>query len=162
MRRVILIGGALLLAFFAFFLLRRMLASDETRIRWMIDAMLEGFNDGRAGSVVDALASDFRDTTSGADRETVRQALVYLVMTYRDANHDFRLKGEMDVVAIDVGDEEGGKTGRAEVIVRFFETSKLSGEPVWEVKVEILLVKPESGWRIRRTTHDTLRGRRFN
>src|SRR6185503_10769625 len=61
-----------------------MFASDETKIRWVIERMQDGFNDTRANPCLDGLAKEFTDTTSGADRGLVHQALVHLFFTAKD------------------------------------------------------------------------------
>jgi hypothetical protein len=69
-----LILGALALAalWLGSGLVIRFFASDETKIRWLVETMEEAYNAGRPGTCVGPLAKGWRHEGHGVDRETLR------------------------------------------------------------------------------------------
>lgn len=162
-RRLLLVLFTVLFALVVIDFARRSLASDEARIRWLVEAMAEGFEDRSAGRAVGGLAKDWRDLTSGIEREELRQGLVAWSFERRDsageAPYRVELPEERFEVALDPEDEDAA---RLACVARFLERDGEDAERVvWEVAIEAELERREEGWRIVRTTHETLLGRRI-
>ncbi|MEW6073625.1 MAG: hypothetical protein AB1726_13660 [Planctomycetota bacterium] len=60
MKRILLAAAAVALAVFGIRRLVIALAADETRIGWLIEDMVEGFNERHAGEATSGLAPDWR------------------------------------------------------------------------------------------------------
>lgn len=145
------IGLVLAALFFAGRWIVRALASDETKIRRVIEEMVDGFNDQRTSRVLDGIAQEFADMTSGADRATVREALFYVFFNEIDpTSKKFALHAELDEssLAIEVRDGEPA-TAKASVSIAI---QGLQGKPWWNARVEGELQDLEGGWAWTRTT----------
>lgn len=140
----------------------RALASDETKIRWRIEEMVDGFNDCKTGRVLDGLAPDFRDRASGATRQDVHAALVQVFFEQTDSRtHEFTLRAELvaDDLAIAV---ERTDPPRAEVAahVLFHERTPNGEQLVWDARVLGQWEQGEDGWQWTATTDVNHRDRR--
>ena len=159
MKRVLLVLCGALLLWIGGRALVHALASDETRIRWLVEDMAEGFGRTRTGAILEGLEKGFVDETSGVDRETLRGMLAHFFLTEKDpATKRFPWRVEATIESLVV--ERPAAT--CEVLARFFE---LRGEeeeerPGWTIRVEGRLEDGEDGWRFVRTSHETLEGRR--
>lgn len=153
---VVVVALALLLAGRA---LVHALASHETRIEWVIDDMIEGFNDTRMNPILDGLDREFLDDTWGADRDTVRAAAAHLFFNALDPQTKrflFRAEWTKESIAV-TGDE----APRADVVfeARFFETKGEREELAWRVRVEgELHVNADGDWCFARTRTTTTEG----
>jgi hypothetical protein len=164
MRKLGIVLAALALIVFAFWL-RRALASDETRIRWVIEGMVAGFNDERNAGAMRGFAKEYRDETSGVDRELVHAGLAHLFFTRRDPDtkrFDLRLEVPRVELAIGVADVVHA---RARGLLRRWEGAGARDDEaperlVWEVRFDGELVDVDGDWRFTSSTHDTLAGLR--
>jgi hypothetical protein len=140
----------------------RALASDETKIRWRVEEMVDGFNDCKTGRVLDGLAKDFRDRVTGATRDDVQLALVQLFFERVDSRtHEFELEAELiaDDLAIEVEDSEPKQaTATVHVSVR---DRRNAAEPklFWDAHVSGRLEKRDDGWQWVETTEVNHRDR---
>jgi hypothetical protein len=97
LKRALLLLVALALLALGVRWLVRAFASDESRVRWRIEAMRDGFNDSELAPVVDALSPRFVETESGADVDKTEQALIYLYFQEIDAkSKSFALVAECE------------------------------------------------------------------
>lgn len=139
------------------------LASDETRIRWRIEDMVDGFNDCKNGRVCDGLASEFRDRTSGATRETVHAALVQLFFERVDSRtHEFQLSAELVEDELEIQVEEG-EPKRATVKAHVSIDERASDgvrRLYWDARVTGRLEERDDGWQWIETTEVNHRDRR--
>jgi hypothetical protein len=128
------------------------LLSDETRIRRLLGAMIEEFNDGDLGAVADGLAHDFRDLTTGLDREGLLGVLRYAVFQERDPRtRRFALRVEVVDERLDI--RVDGDSARAAFGVRVLRL--VDGEPAEtrEGEVDAELRRGEPGWQLIRARH---------
>jgi hypothetical protein len=163
MRQAFLQTMALVGLFLAGRFLYMALASDETRVRWVIERMVEGFNDTRASPCLDGFATSYVDTSSGADRETVHRALAYLFFTRKDeTTKKFLYEVEMPENDLSITVVDGdAPTATAEGVARFFEVHGEERKLAWEVRFRGELAEGDDGWQFVRTTHETSAGTRL-
>lgn len=159
MKRVLLVVVAAVALLLVGRALVRALASHETRIEWVIDDMLEGFNETRMNPILAGLDREFLDDTWGADRETVRAAAAHLF--FNELDHQtkkflFRAEWTKESIAV-TGDE----APRADVVfeTRFFETKGEREELAWRIRVEgEMHLNPDGEWCFARTRTTTVEG----
>jgi hypothetical protein len=60
------------------------LVSDETKIRWKLEDACEGFSNARMSPILDFLAHEFVDETSGYHRDDVRASVAGAFFTEKD------------------------------------------------------------------------------
>lgn len=168
MKRVVLGFVGAMLLFVAGRFVVHALASPETKVRWRIQSMVDGFNRQRASPVLRGFASDYRDESSGADRELVHQGVVSLFFREKDPETKaFRLRAEIPDEELDVVVEEGGERATARgVLTVYRREGSDGGEAVlWRVSFEGVLDRDDPQrddrvWRFERSTHETLDGER--
>ncbi|MCC6409753.1 MAG: hypothetical protein IT453_21545 [Planctomycetes bacterium] len=135
------------------------LASHETRIAWVIDDMVDGFNATRMNPILDGLDREFLDDTWGADRETVRAAAAHLFFNAVDGETKrFLYRAEWTLTSITVSD---GPAPSAQVVLEasFFEKRGESEVLAWKVRVDgDMHLQPEGEWCFARTRTTTLEG----
>lgn len=163
--QIIAVIAALAIAGYA---ISRALASDETRIRWLIEATIEAFNDSRVGGTIEGLAEEFREETAKLGRDEVKLILLHLFLQERDPQtKDFRFK-------VVPADKLAGR--EMELKVKFDPASplkasltlavafcKMQGEaagPAWTIEVDASLEKKDDGWKVVTSRHKTLSGKR--
>ena len=159
MKRLLLVGLPLLvLGVFGLRWAIHALASDETRIRWMVEAMEEGFNDGSAKGATGGLGRDWRhEGMDGLDAETLRGMLLreFMELRRRDGELSVRIEVPEDTLAITVDGESA--TLECEALMERRREGKWTG--AWRSRIEGELRKGEEGWEILRTRHEDLEGR---
>ncbi len=171
-RKFLIVGGAgigigILVYWFAV-----TLASDETKIRWMLESLEEAFNDGSARRIGGALAEDFREIDSGLDRQQTILAFMGFVRRNLDAESEFLYRcelAELDDDSISIADGEE-KTATVRVIVSFHRRAASSGKDgddgsPREKRVSTIaftgdLIVEEGRWKILRAAHELIDGRR--
>lgn len=164
MRRVLLSIGALVILWFGGRALVRLFASDETKIRWTVDAMIDGFNATRMDPVLSGLDREFLDESFGADREMVRSACAYLFFQAKDPEtKKFLYRAEWKTSSIDIVAGSGNEPARAsaDLDVSFFRRKAEAEEPVWRVLVLAKFVERDGEWRIERSETRTVEGERL-
>jgi hypothetical protein len=158
-QRILALAAVALLLAWGACVARRALASDETRIRWLIDGAVEGFNAGRPGSAVAPLADTWWDRTSGLHKDTLHQLLVGMAFQDKDARGRFlwRVDVPADKVAIEVGADG---TAHAKLEAAFARKREDALEPMWTIAVDADLRAGDGGWEVVGTEHRTLSGSR--
>jgi hypothetical protein len=134
------------------------LASDETKITWLIEEMEEGFDEGRAGTATSGLARDWSHGDSSIDRDTLRALLAQEFLTARQSSdRALRYRVEIPETTLEIEVEGDSADLRCEAV---FESRR--GEEwstVWRVSVEVELRKGEGEWEIHASRHEDLEGR---
>lgn len=144
-----------------YWLVFHVFVSDETRIRRVLHASAEGFNETHKSRCLSALAEDFQDETTGLSRDDIGQRLVYLFLKEKHPDMDaFRYRIELveDQLQIDVSDGSP-KTAKISVLARF---SKLVGdefEPVWDVEIDGGMERTSDGWKVKRSRYRGVSGK---
>ena len=134
--------------------------SDDTRIRWLVADMLEGFNDSRAGTVVSGLSENFTEDTTHVSRDEIKVFLVQLFFTERDPRtKEFRFKAEISNLETRV---KGGDPPSATVrlTATLLEKSGAQWASAWVVEVEGDLRKEDGDWQFFRARYKSREGRR--
>jgi len=135
-------------------------ASDDTRIRWLVADMLEGFNDSRAGRVVSGLSEDFSEDTVHVSREEIKGFLLQLFLTERDPEtKEFRFKAEISDLQISVKGGDPPKAS-ARLTATLLQKSGAQWASAWVVDVEAGLGKEDGDWKFFRSRHTSREGRR--
>lgn len=156
----ILVPAALLVALLAWVGLP-LLASDETRIRWLFEGAVAGFNDTDLGDAMDGFAMDYRDeTVSDLTHPTLSRALRYLFLRRVDPKTKefrwrMRIPAETFSVAVTADD-------RAESTfdLHLDERDGADWLPAWHVRVTARLQRIQGTWQIHRSTHESIAGER--
>ena len=161
MKRFVLSAIAAVIAFVAVRWIVHALASDETRIRWTLESMADGFNDTRTNKCLAGLAPDFRDETYGADRQDVQRGLARLFFEKKDPKTRgflYRVELPRDAMEIEV-DANEARTARATVLARFLEKQGDAESVAWETRIAAELVKRDGDWLVHGSEHTILVGR---
>jgi len=158
-RKAILLGTAAA-AVLLLLWLRGCFLSDEERVRQIILSMADGFNRSRAGQIVDPLAEGYVEETSRHDRTDVRGYLGVLFLTQRDPKtKEFRYRVEVENLSVTMDAEKPGKA-QVVVVASFLALGARGYEPVWRVEVSASLDRTDDGWKVMRSTHRGLSGKR--
>ena len=156
MKRVLLLVAAVAALWIGGRAALRALASDETKIRRLVETMADGFDRTRMDPVLAGLSKDFVDETSGATRQEVREALAYLFLTAKDET----TKGFPYRARLEVGKVEVHRPAAAcAAVVRFVDLRGGKESPAWEIGVRFELERGDDGWRIRKSKYETRSGR---
>lgn len=161
MKRILLLAAVAILCWFVGRAIVYSLRSDEWKIRRVILTMAEGFDETRMDPILGGLARDFRDETSGATRQEVREALAYLFFNAKDeATKAFAYRVEFGVKRIAVAtDDKGTKIADCEFDAWFLDVRGGKEVPAWDVAITARFVKGEDGWRIASTRYETRSGK---
>ena len=135
--------------------------SDETRVRWKVNALIEAFNAARAGSTVATLADDYKDALSGANRDMVRQYLTAVFLKKENRvdgsfKHPARLAG--GELTITVGQPAEGQA-TVKGTVELTNASDEDAPPSCVVGVEATLSKASGEWLFTRSRYSIQSGR---
>jgi hypothetical protein len=140
----------------------RALAPDETKIRWRLEEMRDGFNETELAPVVDHLHPLFREEQSGADVDQVEQALIAIFFGEIDsATKSFALRVDCDFDAwlVQLGADQAPASAGGECSL--FRSKAGVERLLWRAKVELELVDDEhDGWLVQRAAFETLEGDR--
>jgi hypothetical protein len=145
--------------------LRRALAPETTKIRWLVEGMAGSFNACRAGGTVKGLSDDFEEETSRARKAEIHEFLGIVFLKERDEKtKEFRYRVELEAPTIELvptGESEGAEAREARISVtaRFLRKKGDAWAPIWVAAIDARLRKEESGWRIHRAVHETREGR---
>jgi hypothetical protein len=132
------------------------LVPADTRIRWRLEGMAEAFDATRLSPVAAGLAPDFRDQTSGYERALVLDLLRAFYLEHARGVFPYDVDLPEDLIAIDLG--EDGATAHATFVADFSALTGDTWKPAWSVQIEAELLSTDDGWRIVRSTHETLTG----
>ncbi len=156
MKRVVVLVLALAGLGFGVRALVRALASDETKIRRVVEAMADGFDRTRMDPILEGLDRTYADETSGATRQDLREALAYLFLTAKDETtkaFPYRAKVEIGPVAVH------RPTAECAAEVRFVDLRGGKETAAWEIGVRLALARGDDGWKIVTSRYETTSGR---
>lgn len=158
MRKIALILAGLVLTFLAGRAVIRGMASEETRIRWLVQEEVEAFNATSIDRCMEVFASEYQETTTGLYRADLQRVLRYVFQKFRDRDsreflyHLVAPDELVDVVLRDQAETEA----EADFVVVLSER----GVPVWSIRVQAELFRGEDGWRFVSSQHSTVEGAR--
>ncbi|MGE3171176.1 MAG: nuclear transport factor 2 family protein [Planctomycetota bacterium] len=159
LQRVLLFAALAAVAWFGGRAVVRALASDETRIGWLLQGEAASFNGAAMLSVLGSFAPDYRETTVGIDRQALRAALLWAFQNRRDrATGRFLYRVELPAEELQVTVD--GDRARAAFALRLFEGLDAAAVLRWELAVEAELERGQDGWRVARSRHETVTGER--
>ncbi len=154
MRTALLLLVLAALAGFGGRALYRTMASDETKIAWLLADEAAAFNDASVPELLPRFATDYRDETRGIDQPTLRGAVVWVWQNRRDAEGRFGYRVELPAaggaIAVD------GDTATASFPLQLFASG--AAEPIWALQVEADLQRRDGTWWIVRSRHQTTAG----
>lgn len=161
LKRILLAALLLVLVLLVGRWLVHAIVSEETRIRWTLEEMADGFNDTDTNQVLAGLAPDYFDDTYGADRPSVRQALAYVFLQRKDpVTKGFLYEVELpeDEITIElVGERE--ESARVTLLARFSEKNGDERKIVWETRVKAEMVERDGEWMVLASEQETVSGR---
>lgn len=163
MKRLLLALVAAVALWFGGRAIVRALASETTRIRWVVDDMVAGFNDTRMNPILDGLAADYLDETYGADRALLRAAAASVFFQAKDPSTKkflYRLE-RMPRVEIAVVETPATKSARVKLELQFFRRRGESEESAWTIHVDGRMEKRDGDWLFVRTETKTTDGERI-
>jgi hypothetical protein len=134
--------------------------SDETKIRVAIEDACEGFGEERMDPILAALARDFRDETSGFDREDVRRVVAGAFFQEKDpTTRGFPFRCEIDPAAIEIQLVKGDPD-RATVTFPGTVVDVRGGgrRDAWSFHLTGQMEERDDGWCFVTTEHRTLEG----
>jgi hypothetical protein len=138
----------------------RMLASDETRIRWLLEDAASSFNDTHLGGCLTAFAPDYQDKTfSGMGRAQLAQALRSVFVARVDPKtRRFLFRVQIPEQDLTIKVAANGKTATAQFTLHLEAQRQDTWKPVWELRVTAGLDKVSGDWRIQEASHETVGG----
>jgi hypothetical protein len=134
------------------------MASDETRIRWVIERMEEGFDAGSANGATSGLAPGWRHEGQVHERRMVHDGLLRVFWEERDPKTKellLRVEVPEESLAIRVD----GERAELEAQARFERRRGGEWQPQWTIAIEAELALGEDGWEIVRSRHRDVEGR---
>jgi hypothetical protein len=186
LRKGLLALIALALVYWGVSALVRAFASDETRIRWVLEEMAEGFNETQLAAATQGVGESFRDDTSGYGKAELIEALRYVFMSSKHPvtrAFPYRLEIPREQLDIELRAARAGEHGehaRAKFLARVIEpdpaptraargaaaadeetesAATSAPEPrVWDLRVQADFTLTEDGWKLARSTHEKLSG----
>jgi len=157
-RGILLLIAAVVVAFLGIRWTIHQLVSDETKITWLIEGMVEGFDEGKAGDAVEGLAEDWRHESSSVDRDLLRSALAREILSRRQSSAKewpYRVEVPEDLLRITVDGDEA----EVECEAIFHRRHQEEWRSVWRMEVRAELVRGDDGWRFQYSRHEDLEGR---
>jgi hypothetical protein len=134
-------------------------ASDETRIRWRIEEMVEGFNDASLASASAALHPDWTvEDNTRVTRGLLKDGLRSVFFTEKQPEtRAFALEAEVLPETWSISVAEEAATANFELAMYRLESD--TRELEWRVRLNNTLSDdPELGWTIVRTGYESLEG----
>ena len=138
-------------------------ASDETKIRWVVEDMADGFNETRMNPIMSGLTEDFLEDSHGADKALARAGLAQIFLQSKDPltkKFPYRVRIPDEELRIEVQAGEP-KSATADFMTRFDESKGEEWSSRWVASVNAELVDGPGGWKIRRARLDTREGQRL-
>ena len=163
MKRALLALLALVLLFFLVRAIVHAFASDETKIRWVIEDMADGFNETRMNPIMSGLAQDFLEDSWGADKELARAGLAQMFLQSKDPlTKKFPYRVHIGEEEFHVQVHEGEpRTAEIDLVVQFEQSKGEEWSARWTAKVHAEMVLAPGGWKIRRARLDDGGGQRL-
>lgn len=135
------------------------LVPDETKIRWVVEEMEEGFNEGSAKRSVSGLAEDWsHEHARGMTAELLQRYLFGEFQGMRaqgDHRLDARVEVDEDELSIQVDGQEASLDGEA----TFSRLQAGEWVPNWRVRFHARLEDRDDGWLVVRSSSEDLEGR---
>ena len=157
-----LIGIALALALLAIGkVLWVVFASDETRIRWVLESMEEGFNAPDVGDMLAGLSEGFTVRRKNSSRSVSRDKLAMVLrgQVLREVQGlDSGRPRHVVLVddSIEISTDE--KRAQASLELRFFRDAAPESLEVGHVRIRCELSESEEGWTVDRAEYELLSG----
>ena len=129
------------------------LASDETRILWLVERMEEGYNESQSGQAVSPLAEDWRHADYAVDREALRGHVFQNYME-RDKSKPRRVTVDYEALLITVD----GDRATLEAPVGYARLENDAWNEGWRFQVFAELERRDGGWLIVKSRHEDLHG----
>ncbi|MEE9127824.1 MAG: hypothetical protein V3U11_11850 [Planctomycetota bacterium] len=162
MIRVMFVLLGLALALVAGYCGYRMLASDETRIRWLLQDAAVSFNNMNLRGCVGAFDQDYREKTTGLGLLELKNALRVSFLQRVDPKTKaflYRIRVPEQGISVKVGDN--GEQAEAQFTLYLEGRQHGAFETQWQIAVTAELHKADNGdWRIHSSSHETLDGQR--
>lgn len=155
-RRILLALAVLVLSWFGSGFVMRLFASDETKIRWLVERMEEAYNAGRPGSCVGPLARNWRHEGSEIDRQLLLGALFETARDRDQETRKLRSRVEVDEAAAVIQVEGERATLALEAVFSRLRQGQWS--ETWRARVEAELVDGDGGWEIVKSRHADVAG----
>lgn len=132
--------------------------SDETKIRWTVEKMVDGFNDARLSKAISGLHPNWRVTGMSIDRPLLADGIRSVFFTEK---HPETRAFALEALALEDSFEIQLLEDEAEVefVVQIHRLG--DGDPVleWEVAIRGPWVRDEErGWVARESTYESLQG----
>ena len=158
--KIVLGLGLALLAYFGVRALVYALVPPKTRVRWVVEEMLEGFNEARARPVLAGIAKDFVDETSQTRREDLHQVLAWMFLNETDDQGGFLWHAELvpESLAITVAEDE--QSADVACSVNFAVRRGTESRAVWDAHFRGTVAETEDGWQWTRVVEANHRDRR--
>ncbi len=137
--------------------LYRALAPDETKIRWMVERMVEGYNTDDVGDCIGPLAEEWRHEDYHLDRDELRAGLLHASLQDRDTKTK-KLDRRVEVDSENLAVEVSGSSANLRCQAAFFRRRGEIWNDTWRIEIEADLQHGEHGWKIVRSRHRDLRG----
>jgi hypothetical protein len=139
--------------------LRLVFATEEQRIRWRIESMLEGFNSARLAPTLRGIGATWQDERRRVQRAQLADALRYLFFNSKDPQtRAFPYRVELDRGTLHIAVDREDRS-LAEVSFEALFSALQDGEwtTTWRLRVEGELQKHENlGWQFQQSSHVTL------
>ena len=164
MNRIILLALALILLSLGARLVFSHFVSEETKIRWLVEDMVEGFNAGKARQSVRGLDSNWSHAERPLDRDMLRGFILGEAMQGGLGSRrafPWRVELPPDSLRIQVAEDEDSAALEAELL--FSHNRSGTEEPAdWELQWHLRLLAElhptDEGWRILKSRHEDIQG----
>jgi len=157
MKRVLLILLGAVVLWFGFRGLRYALASDETKIEWLLERMEEGYNEGHAGRTVSGFHRDWHHADYPIDREQVRGG-VFVMDREQRAQGSGELTRRVSIGREELVIEVSGDHASARFPLTFARLEQGAWHDTWKARVFAELEHGENGWLIVSSRHEDIEG----
>lgn len=137
-------------------LLIRFFASDETKIRWLVEQMEEAYNAGRPGSCVGPLAKDWSHEGYSLDRQLLLGGLFQSARDRDRETRQLRSRVEVDESALRIAVTGPRATLATEATFSRLRAGKW--EESWRLALEAELEDGPDGWKFVTSRHTDLAG----
>jgi hypothetical protein len=143
--------------------LYRELATDSTKVRWVVTEFVDAFNAGDIDGAMACFASGYRDESdeeNPIDRSAIHRALLAAVQNTDPQSKQprFELKTGDELIRIVELDPEGGT---AQISLEVSVRERTAGNRlIWKVKGVVDMRRNDGDWTIVRSTHQTVVGAR--
>ena len=151
MKKIIPILAGLVLAFLVGREVILGMASEETRIRRLLQDEVDAFNDASVSGCMAGFAPEYQDLTSRLDRTSLQRALLYTFQKHRE--YRIAAPGEL----LDVRMRNDAET-EAQVDLRVVLSD--GDAPLWAIRVQAELSRGDHGWRFVSSRYETMEGAR--